>query len=170
MRIARPSRHPAPALDELHVGDCLLYRPASFFGWLIAIKTWTMISHVEVYVGGGKSFASRDGKGVQVYPLRLSKLAVVRRPFGYLPKLGAALMWSKGVCGQAYDFRDLFTFLCLGRPSGDENKMICSEAATWFYREAGLDVVNVDVEAEAIAPSDLYKTGSLVTVWRDGVK
>lgn len=152
----------------LQVGDCLLYRPSSVFGWLIAVKTFTRISHVEVYVGGGKSFTSRDGKGVDIYPLRTDGLAAVRRPVSPLPNLDKALAWTQLVRGQAYDFKDLWTFLLMGKPSGDPLKMICSESVACWYKEVGYEAVNLDVNSEAIAPADFYKTGALRTIWKDG--
>jgi hypothetical protein len=33
-----------------------------------------------MYVGKGKAAASREGKGVAIYPLRVSELAYVLRP------------------------------------------------------------------------------------------
>ena len=50
------------ARSVLLPGDVMLYRPSGVFGWLIRVKTWHPISHVEVHCGGGQSFASRDGK------------------------------------------------------------------------------------------------------------
>jgi hypothetical protein len=67
-------------LRTLKPGDVLLYKPKGLFGWLIRVKTWHKIAHVECYVGDGLSVASRDGKGVGKYPLRSSELAVVCRP------------------------------------------------------------------------------------------
>ena len=51
----------------LRSGDCLLYRATGLFGWLISIKTWSVVSHCEGYVGNGKAVASRDGVGVGLY-------------------------------------------------------------------------------------------------------
>lgn len=61
-------------------GDILLYPPRSFFGRLIAIKTWHKIAHVEIYAGDGQSVASRDGIGVNLYPARLDDVKHVLRP------------------------------------------------------------------------------------------
>ncbi len=64
----------------LQPGDCLLYRPKGVFGFFIRVKTWHHIAHCEMYVGKGKAAASREGKGVAIYPLRVSELAYVLRP------------------------------------------------------------------------------------------
>jgi len=65
---------------DLRRGDCLLYRPKGFFGWVIATKTWHPVAHVEVYAGNDHSWASRDGLGVNLYPIRMTELAYVLRP------------------------------------------------------------------------------------------
>ncbi len=118
-------------------GDVLLYRPAkrSIFGWLIAVKTWNQISHVEVSIGGGESVASRDGQGVDRYPERTSELVHVLRPT--VPfDLAAALAWFEGQRGQPYGWLDLAAFMGW---TGDAKGVVCSPFATMFLRAGGID-------------------------------
>ncbi len=128
-------------------GDILLYRPAGSFGWLISIKTWHRISHVEVYDGGRQSVASRDGLGVGRYPLRLSELAYILRPTVPLD-LTAAGKWFDSVKGQPYGWLDLADFF--GLPV-DGPGMVCSPFATSYLRAAGWSIFPAD-PPEKIAP------------------
>src|SRR2546430_7436827 len=108
-------------IPDLQPGDALLYRPSTFFGWIIALKTWTRISHIEIYAGGGLSVASRNGIGVGKYPLRLDNLARVRRPRG-LFFLDRAMTWFQTVDGHKYDYWGLLVF-AFARRKGASDKM-----------------------------------------------
>jgi hypothetical protein len=132
-------------------------------GWVIAVKTWTRISHVEVYRGDGLSYASRDGIGVNVYPLRTSNLGFVRRPMQPFDRDRVAY-WFGSVRGQKYDWLGLLCFTLAVR-QGSPNKMFCSEMATNLYRAAGLDAVNPDLDADTVAPSEFLQTPALRTIW-----
>ena len=125
--MAKPSAVFTP--DKLQAGDCLLYRPKGIFGQLIRIKTWHKISHVEVYAGNGMSYASRDGLGVNLYPVRLSELAWVLRP----SKLPANITFSyaKSMIGTPYGWLDLLAFI--GLPVNFPG-IVCSAFATNIYR------------------------------------
>jgi len=142
---------------ELQPGDCLLYSPApkSVFGWLIAIKTWHAVSHCEVYIGEGMSVASRDGKGVDSYPVRWDNLSIIMRPKGeYKFNLQAALKWFiTEAKGQKYDWVGLLRFSWRSDfvKGGENNKQFCSEFATRFYRAGGLDPFNGE-DADAVPP------------------
>lgn len=157
------------AFDQsiLQGGDCLLYRPKphSLTGLVIALKTWTWIAHVEVYKGGGVSLASRDGIGVNAYPLRTEQLGLVRRPNQFFD-LGAALRWFEGVKGQKYDWLGLMCFTLAVR-QGAPDRMFCSEFAHRLYRSGGLKVFSNDLDADHTAPAQFDQTPVLDTIWHD---
>jgi hypothetical protein len=171
-------------------GDTLLYRPVAFsvrkpFGWLfgalIALKTWHHISHVEVYAGNGvwrrhdgttftgrASFASRDGLGVGVYPVRDTELAYVLRPTRFnAVNMSAALRWFVTVEGQGYDWLGLTRFVRTSIvPS--TTKMFCSAFWLRFYRAAGFNPFSARVDADSIAPGEILNCANLDLVWTDG--
>lgn len=129
-------------------GDVLLYRPSGLFGRLIALKTWNEISHVEVSIGGGFAVASRDGKGVNVYPERTAQLAHVLRPVQPFD-LAAAMAWfEEDAKGLPYGWLDIAAFLGL---KWDAKGVICSPFATDFLRAGGLDPFN-GYPSRSVAP------------------
>lgn len=145
--------------DRLLPGDVLLYRPTSFFGWAIRIKTGSPVSHVEVYVGGGESVASRDGIGVNRYPLRTSALTHVLRP--NVPfDLPAALYWFAQHKGEPYGILDLLDFFSL---NVDGPGMVCSPCATSFLRAGGVHVFG-GFPAIRISPRDFLTSELLQDV------
>src|SRR3954468_21970097 len=91
-------------------GDCLLYRPKGFFGWVIALKTWHQVAHVEVYVGNGQSVASRDGIGVGLYPFRNTELCAILRPNKEFQIAPALDTFYRKYRGQGYDVMGLLRF------------------------------------------------------------
>lgn len=160
--------------SKLIAGDCLLYKRTPFrrsplgwfFGLVINVKTWSRFSHVEVYDGDGKSLASRDGKGVGRYKLRMEELAEVRRPtaLNFCHETGSR--WFNSVEGQKYDWLGLLCFTLAVR-QGARDKMFCSEFATRFYRKSGLELFNPDDDADKIAPAQMHQTPTLTTVWSE---
>lgn len=147
-----PSRPTLVGADSLRPGDCLLYRPAGVWSTLIAVKTWHWVSHCEAYIGDFKSVASRDGKGVGHYDLRVQGLNLVCRPKTPVD-IDAAWDWFLTVDGQPYDWAGLSRFLLAGRaPFGNNGKMFCSEFLTRFYRAGGYDPFNEYLDADAVAP------------------
>jgi len=149
-------------ITALEPGDALLYAPSGFFGWLIAFKTWNKLSHVEVYAGNGKSYASRDGKGVGFYDFRADGLAKVLRPTLQPLNLKAANEWFATVDGQKYDWLGILVFT-LAVAQGAKDKMFCSEFATRWYRKAGLKLFG-DCDADRIAPAQFIMTDLLAEV------
>lgn len=150
---------------DLLPGDCLLYFQNSVFDWLVALKTWNKVAHIEIYAGQGKSLASRNGKGVDIYPVRFPGLAMVRRPT--IP-----LNWDKGMIwfystakGQGYDWKGLLCFTLAVR-QGSAKKMFCSEYGARQYRKFGLNICAPDYDADKIAPAQHLQTPSLDTVWK----
>lgn len=140
--------------DFLLPGDNLLYKPKGLYGWFIAIKTWHNIAHCEVYVGNGKSVASRDGIGVGLYDVRLNELVWVLRPKEPV-LLGVAMDKFRRVYqGQGYDFWGLLRFAWREPISRIrfENKQFCSELQTRFNRDMGMKNLFNGEDADAIAP------------------
>lgn len=126
--------------DILKPGDCLLYKPKGAFGKLIALKTWHSISHVEVYNGNSQSWASRDGKGVNLYPLRETELAYVLRPTVALNLLGGR-QYATSMIGTPYGWLDLLAFINVSK---DSKGIVCSPFATAFYRACGWSIFPTD--------------------------
>lgn len=140
--------------SDLLPGDCLLYKPKGFFGWVIAVKTYHMIGHCETYIGNGRSVASRDGVGVGEYPLRLDGLVLVLRPNIPPFNITKAIAWyEKKAKGQKYDWKGLLRFVSRKPYSGivSEDESFCSEFLTRFYRMGDLPVFYL-LDADAIAP------------------
>ncbi len=151
----------------LKPGDCLLYRPSSFFGYLIAIKTWNKVSHTEVYIGHGRSVASRDGIGVDEYPLRLDGLAYVLRPNQEF-NLQKGLRWFyKYAKGQKYDWKGMLVFALAVR-QGALDKMFCSECSTRLYRKCDLKPFSNNYNADRVAPATFLCSPTFDEIWRDG--
>lgn len=51
----------------LQPGDAILYFRHDFGSWLIALKTWTKVAHVEIYRGDQIGYSSRCETGVNAY-------------------------------------------------------------------------------------------------------
>ncbi len=155
----------------LKPGDCLLYGPRGVVGWLIAMKTWHRIAHVEVFEGVidgvPMSVASRDGIGCNRYVLRTSELVRVLRP-NQPVDLAAATAWFERVArGQRYDFRAILRFLWPSdSPDADPNRQICSAFSTRWYRAGGLRVFSAGEDADRIAPFQFDTSPALDEVWR----
>lgn len=134
-------------------GDLLLYRGSSIWSKLIMIKTWSPVSHCEVYLGDKRSYAARDGRGVDFYPLRTEGLTHILRPI-ILPKddvdFEAGRKWAEGTRGQGYDWWGLLRFFTLGKQS--QSRQFCSEACLRFYRNSNFHPFHESVDADLIAP------------------
>lgn len=158
----------SPFTERLLVpGDCILYRPTDVFDWAVALKTWTRVSHVEVFIGDHTSVASRNGKGVDMYPVRLQDVACVRRP-GPGFDLEKAMRWFDACAqGQKYGWRTLLSFICLNS-SPVEGHMICSEFAAEFYKAGGHPLFAADWPSYRTPPSLEVATPALTTIWDDG--
>lgn len=150
--------------SDLRPGDCLLYYPTGLFGWLIALKTWNRVSHVEVYAGNGKSVASRDGRGVSLYPFRSAELCRVLRPVGDFDISKAIEWFIIHADGQSYDWKGILVFT-LAVHEGARDKMFCSEFATRFYRAGGFHPFAEDYDADHIAPAQFLQSPKFQTVW-----
>lgn len=128
-------------------GDCLLYRSKGIFGKIISLKTWHDIAHVEIYAGNGKSWASRDGIGVNLFPVRESELLFVLRPNEQID-FNNANEWAKSKIGTPYGWLELLEFINVTHKG---KGLFCSEFATLFYRKAGVNLFPTDNPAQ-VAP------------------
>ena len=159
----------------LRPGDVLLYRPASLFGRLISIKTWSPYSHVELYFGGDPQqavWAARDpqrwlpwpsGGGVNFYPFRDAQLALIRRPRAPID-IPLLLEFTRKTVGQKYDWGGLLKFFNITK--GKMDRMFCSEAVTRALRLATGSALFANVDADAVSPGMLAWTPELEDVWR----
>lgn len=164
------SAQPDAVRASLRPGDVLLYSGKGLFSTLIKIKTWSRISHVEVYDGYGQSVASRDGQGVGRYGLRSEDLVAIMRPRTFTGRgnfnVLKARAWFATVDGQAYDWLGLLAFLGTRFQGGHNDKMFCSEFATRFLRAGGFDPFN-GYDADGIAPGEFLKSSAFTEVYSD---
>lgn len=151
------------AEETLKPGDVLLYRGRGIFGWVIRIKTWADVSHCETYIGGGRSAASRDGKGVGTYPLRWTDLVYVYRPT--VPfTLDKGIAWHAGVSGQSYDWLGLLIFFLAAR-GGHLDKMFCSEHTARMANKMGFKPFG-EYDCDRIAPIMFRMTPHYELIWK----
>jgi hypothetical protein len=147
---------------DLQPGDHLLYKPLRFWSWgtVIALKTWQAVCHCECFIGQadtvniyGYTVASRDGIGVNRYPLRTKGLKYILRPTAPFD-LAAALRYADAVKGQQYDWEGLMRFVAWGEiASSDNDKQFCSEFLTRLDRAAGFLPFGRYIDADAVAPA-----------------
>ena len=151
----------------LKPGDAILYFQRDLIDWLIALKTWTKVAHVEIYRDGQTSYASRNGIGVNAYPLRLDGIAAVVRPRQPLDFASADVWFENDARGQPYDWLGLLCFM-LARRRGEKHSMFCSEFATRFYHAAKFAPYNPRWPAVRVPPSFFLASPAFETVWTDG--
>ena len=153
--------------SELRAGDIILYRPSSLIDWIIAIKSWTKVSHCEIYAGEGRSYASRNGIGVNDYPLRHDHIAAIRRPLHEFDFSAARVWFYAKAIGQKYDWKGLLCFV-LAVKQGTKDRMFCSEFATRFYNRGQFQPFDPNWDADRVPPSFFLVTPLLETIWQDG--
>jgi hypothetical protein len=147
----------------LQKADCLVYRPQSAFGWVIAFKTWSYFSHVEIYMGDNMSGASRNGLGVNTYLLRTDGISCVLRPRPSLDFEGYR-RWHNQVIGQRYDWIALLIFM-LAVKQGAQDRMFCSEYAVRAYRAMGCKPFAEHWDADKTPPAMMYASPIFDVVW-----
>lgn len=156
-------------IPELRPGDCLLYFSRhSLMDWCVAIKTWNLVSHVEIYRGEGMSVASRNGIGVNLYNLRRDGLAYVLRPredSGPLDVTKSQSWFFRTAQGQGYDWLGLLCFT-LAVHQGAPDKMFCSEFATRWYRAGGFRPFAEAYDADLVAPAQFLQSPAFEPVWK----
>ena len=169
--------------EILQPGDILLFAPSSFFGYAISWLTAGRVSHVEIYKGGGISYASRDGIGVDEYPLRVSGLYQVLRSRPRL-NMGAMAIEFKKHKGHAYDYGTIVKFICFGRVPKWVGMMgttarvlsfgkvgwkshaeVCSEIGAFLLRASGLSNIFGSVREDEVSPRDYQKQPDLYRIY-----
>lgn len=148
-------------------GDVLLYSRNGFFSRLIRIKTWSRISHCEGAISPWRTVASRDGQGVNEYPISLDGLAYVLRPARRLD-LQAAMAWFQTVQGQGYDWLGLLAFFAAKWQGKENGKMFCSEFLVRWLRAGGLEPFTPITDADAVAPGEFLKSPLFLVIWKEG--
>lgn len=145
----------------LQAGDSILYRPSDLIGVIIAVKTWSWTSHIEVYIGSGCSVAARE-EGVNIYPLRNDKyVSGVLRPT--LPvDMGAAMDWfNREAKGDKYSVSGLFGFFA-PKETGDDamnyKAEFCSMFAHLFYEHGGFFPFAQKWPAIKTAPAQFWQS------------
>jgi hypothetical protein len=151
------------AFPELQAGDILLYGGTDAVSRLIQFRTWSDVSHIEVYVGEGRSVASCNGIGVGKYPLRIQGLRRVLRPTVALD-LTDGLKWFDSVNGTPYSWADLLRFYLIDVPT---KGLICSEFGDMFFKACGLPLFNTDYPEGSVCPRDFEIVSSLLVkqIW-----
>lgn len=150
----------------LQPGDVLLYYTThDLVDTIIAEKTGKDVGHVERYAGDNQSFASRNGVGVNLYPLRLDGLICVRRPYKAIDFTAGVAWFNKVAKGQGYDFEGLLSFTSFIK-HGHDGQMFCSEFSVNFDRACGFEPFNSDQPAFETSPRDLWISGAYTTVWK----
>lgn len=128
-------------LASLRPADIMLFRPVGIFGRIIQVKTWHNISHVELYDGNGQSIASRDGIGVDRYPVRLTQLAYVLRPQVHLD-LSKIHAYFDTMKGTPYGWLELLCFVGPNVQFG--SGIVCSPFVAGCLRAGGWNVFPTD--------------------------
>jgi hypothetical protein len=145
----KPSRDKINRFPELQPGDILLYGDGSLLSWLIRLRTWSDVSHVEVYIGGGRVLASR-AQGPREYALRFLGLRRVVRP--HVRDIDGGLNWFCAVASKLpYGFFDLARFYLIDI---NTNGLICSEFVDIFFQKCGLMLFNPNYPEGAVCPRD----------------
>lgn len=160
-------------LPELKAGDVLLYYDDILIDALIGFRTWSDVAHVEVYLGNGLSAASRNGIGVNVYPLRLLGLKYVRRPVETF-NTEKAFTFARQMSGTPYGWLDLTEFygglpkwaMRLLRKVFKKVGLICSQFGDLILRASDVQAFSEDYPAGKVSPRDFLVTAALKTIWQ----
>lgn len=145
-------------------GDVLLFNRKGFFNWVIRRASNRDESHSEVYIGGGITVASRNGKGVSTYDLDTQGLSKILRPKALQLDWATALKWHASVDGSRYDWPGLWRAFVLNRYDTAPDAFWCSEHTTEFMEKLGVPLFPPDVPASSITPGDIAQSLALTPV------
>jgi hypothetical protein len=151
-------------LSLLLPGDLLLFRSTGLMGQGIQLKTSSKVTHCEIYIGSGRTIASRDGIGVDTYDFKHDNLAMILRPTGSVD-MSEMIKWHLTVKGQKYDWAGLFFGFVARKWGRENNKMFCSEYCTRAYRKGGVQPFRPSVDADSISPGDFFKSPAFKCRW-----
>ena len=144
-------------------GDCLLYSGHAIWSWIIKLKTWSDVSHVEVALNEHYTLTSREGRGVNLYDFDWDDLHTILRPTGPID-FGAAMAWFATVRGQRYGYWQALRFFRLGKE--DVTRMMCSPFCTRWYRAGGFHPFAGQYDASLVSPGMFLSSCQFTTVWR----
>jgi hypothetical protein len=154
--------------EDLRPGDILLYGPFAAESTLDKIidgsiewKTASDVDHIEIASDvQGRSWASRNGIGVNSYPFRADGLKYVRRPLGFEVK--EAIRYFMSVDGTPYGFGDIEENI------GIENKqpgMDCSHFAAALLEAAFIGQFDKNFDKRKISPRDFLLSNQSNQIW-----
>jgi len=121
-------------------------------------------THIEIYRGEQKSFASREGIGVDAFPLQVDGIVAVLRPKQPLDFSSADHWFETHARGHRNNWLGLFHFEFVRR-RGKKNKMSCSEFATLYYRSAGLVPFTPWWPADRVPPTFFLVSPAFEIIW-----
>lgn len=148
-------------------GDVLVYSRPGVFGWIIRHATNGNATHTEMYMGGDKTIAARDGKQVGTYDLDVNGLYAVLRPKQTIDMAKVA-EWQKTVEGQKYDWLGLLRSFVANKWFHKDEKMWCSEHTTLGQRAGGIEPFSgpEDTPADSVAPSDFLQSAAYHFIYK----
>ena len=151
-------------------GDILLKAKGSPMNTLTKIKTWSDVSHSELYVGrffdplNSQVITAFPSNGVNFYPFKLDNTLYILRP-KMLPSPEGFHWFQKEAQGQKYDYLGMAAFVFAQLQGGDNGKQFCSEVIARIFKKGGYPLLHPRVDADAYAPSS-FKTSPLVDyIW-----
>jgi hypothetical protein len=148
---------------DLIPGDVLLYSGTSFFSKVIEVKTFSAISHVEVYFGDGKTVTARP-EGANIYDFTPVDLAEVRRPT-FPIDIKRAEPWLNAIKGMPYGWPDMEIFAGLKAPN--DGSLVCSEVSAMLLHNARtgeLSTFATDADLRRIAPAHFQLSPLLIPI------
>lgn len=136
---------PEPPLPELQPLDVCLYFTNCFVDWVIAIKTYCMIGHVEVVWTKSNAIATAwdvvaaRSKGVAQYPFRRAGLKRILRHRSPINFPAAQAWFKENAEGKKYNWAALAGFDW----PGDQQLPLWEkwEKGRWFCSELGCDLL-----------------------------
>jgi hypothetical protein len=144
-----------PIVPDLLPGDVLVFSRKGLFDSIIRVKTWSPATHIEIAIGGGKTVASRNGKGCEIYPIDLDGLYAVLRPQFPFDIDAALADFHEKYEGKPYGWIALFSFCCIDI---HDKGLFCSELATLFLRGGKMEPFNPTIRAEIVSPGNFLYT------------
>jgi len=141
--------------DDLLRGDICLYRSKDITDEVIIWKEGDdvlSVAHIEIYAGGGQSWASRNGIGVGLYPFRPDGLVIVRRPSWVFDPQGKIDAWFATVKGTEYGWADIAANagIVISNAKGED----CSHFAAVLMETAGCPQFDLVFPRNEITPRD----------------